>query len=71
MTQSFFDIRESYQPDPIILEEGMDQRKFSAGAKAMKAYAQKNGGVDKKDFMEVSKLLDQIGRVNITGRPNS
>ena len=64
MTQSFFDIRESYQPDPIILE-GMDQKKFSAGAKAMKAYAQKNGGVDKKDFMEVSKLLDQIGRVNI------
>ena len=43
----------------------MDQKKFSAGAKAMKAYAQKYGGVDKKEFMEVSKLLDQIGRVNI------
>lgn len=47
------------------LDEAMDQKKFSAGAKAVKAYAQKNGGVDKKDFMEVSKLLDQIGRVNI------
>ena len=55
---------EEVAPDPIILE-GMDQKKFSAGAKAMKAYAQKYGGVDKKDFMEVSKLLDQIGRVNI------
>lgn len=51
--------------ESVELEEGMDQKKFTAGAKAMKAYAQKNGGVDKKDFMEVSKLLDQIGRVNI------
>ena len=41
------------------------QKKFSAGAKAIKAYAQKNGGIDKKDFMEVSKLLDQISRINI------
>lgn len=51
--------------EEVELDEAMDQRKFSAGAKAMKAYAQKYGGVDKKDFMEVSKLLDQIGRVNI------
>ena len=51
--------------EEVELDEAMDQKKFSAGAKAMKAYAQKNGGVDKKDFMEVSKLLDQIGRVNI------
>jgi len=51
--------------EEVQLEEAMDQKKFTAGAKAMKAYAQKNGGVDKKDFMEVSKLLDQIGRVNI------
>ena len=41
------------------------QKKFSIGAKNMKAYAQKNGGVDKKDFMEVAKLLDQIARVNL------
>jgi hypothetical protein len=41
------------------------QKKFSMGAKNMKAYAQKNGGVDKKDFMDVAKLLDQIARVNI------
>jgi len=51
--------------EEVQLEEAMDQKKFTAGAKAMKAYAQKNGGVDKKDFMEVSKLLDQIGRVNM------
>ena len=51
--------------EEVELDEAMDQKKFSAGAKAMKAYAQKYGGVDKKDFMEVSKLLDQIGRVNI------
>ena len=47
------------------LKEGLDQKKFAAGAKAMKAYAQKNGGVDKKDFMDVAKMLDQIGRINI------
>ena len=48
------------------LDEAMDRKKrFSSGAKAMKAYGQKYGGVDKKDFMEVSKLLDQIGRVDI------
>ena len=41
------------------------QQKFSIGAKNMKAYAQKNGGVDKKDFMEIAKLLDQISRVNL------
>jgi hypothetical protein len=41
------------------------QKKFAAGAKNMKAYAQKNGGVDKKDFMDVAKLLDQIARVNL------
>ena len=51
--------------EEVQLEEAMDQKKFTAGAKAMKTYAQKSGGVDKKDFMEVSKLLDQIGRVNI------
>jgi len=41
------------------------QKNFATGAKNMKAYAQKFGGVDKKDFMEVAKLLDQIGRVNL------
>lgn len=41
------------------------QKKFATGAKNMKAYAQKNGGVDKKDFMDVAKLLDQIARVNL------
>ena len=41
------------------------QKKFAAGAKNMKAYAQKNGGVDKKDFMDGAKLLDQIARVNL------
>ena len=41
------------------------QKNFATGAKNMKAYAQKSGGVDKKDFMEVAKLLDQISRVNL------
>ena len=41
------------------------QKKFSVGAKNMKTYAQKNGGVDKKDFMKVAELLDQISRVNL------
>ena len=45
--------------------DAQTQKKFSMGAKNMKAYAQKNGGVDKKDFMDVAKLLDQIARVNL------
>lgn len=59
------EISRGWFKEEVELDEAMDQKKFSAGAKAIKAYAQKNGGVDKKDFMEVSKLLDQIGRVNI------
>ena len=47
------------------VNEAMDQKKFSAGAKALTSYAQKNGGVDKADFMKAAKMLDQIGRVNL------
>ena len=41
------------------------QKKFVAGAKAMKAYAQKDGGVDKADLMKVAKSLETISRINI------
>ena len=41
----------------MLLKEGMDSKKFEAGAKAMRAYANKHGGVDKKDFMEGLKEL--------------
>jgi hypothetical protein len=41
------------------------QKKFVAGAKAMKAYATKNGGVDKADFMKAAKMMDDIARINL------
>lgn len=41
------------------------QKKFVAGAKAMKAYAQKNGGIDKADFMKAAKMMDDIARINL------
>ena len=41
------------------------QKKFVAGAKAMKSYATKNGGVDKADFMKAAKMMDDIARINL------
>ena len=41
------------------------QQKFVAGAKNMKAYAMKNGGIDKADFMKVAKSLETISRINL------
>jgi len=49
----------------MFLKEGIDKKAFAAGEKALKSYAIKNGGVDKADFMDVSKMLGQISRVNI------
>jgi hypothetical protein len=51
--------------ESVEVNEAMDQKKFSAGAKALTSYAKKNGGIDKADFMKAAKMLDQIGRVNI------
>jgi hypothetical protein len=51
--------------ESVEVNEAMDQKKFSAGAKALTAYAKKNGGIDKADFMKAAKMLDQIGRINI------
>ena len=47
------------------LKEGINQKAFAAGAKGMKAYAQKSGGIDKADFMKVAKSLETISRINI------
>jgi hypothetical protein len=41
------------------------QKKFVTGAKNMKAYANKNGGVDKKDFLAIAKSMETIARINI------
>lgn len=49
----------------MLIKEGIDKKAFAAGEKALKAYAMKNGGIDKADFMDVSKMLGQISRVNI------
>jgi len=51
--------------ESVELEEGINQKKFTDGAKAMKAYAMKNGGIDKADFMKVAKSLETISRINI------
>ena len=47
------------------LKEGINQKAFAAGAKGMKAYAQKSGGIDKADFMKVATSLATISRINI------
>ena len=47
------------------LKEGINQKAFAAGAKGMKAYAQKSGGIDKADFMKVANSLETISRINI------
>lgn len=38
---------------------------FQAAEKELSAYASKHGGMDKRDMMEVAKLMGQISRVNI------
>ena len=38
---------------------------YTAPAKELKAYAQKSGGIDKKDFMMVADMLEKLDRINI------
>lgn len=38
---------------------------YTAPAKELKAYAQKSGGIDKKDFMQVADMLEKLDRINI------
>lgn len=38
---------------------------YTAPAKELKAYAQKSGGMDKNDFMQVADMLMQLDRINI------
>lgn len=45
--------------------DAQTQKKFVAGAKNMKAYANKDGGVDKKDFLAIAKSMETIARINI------
>ena len=52
-------------PEEVELIEGLDQEKFQSAEARLIKYAQKNGGIDKRDFMEVAKMLGQIGRINI------
>lgn len=56
---------ESVKEENLQELDAKTQKKFSMGAKNIKAYAQKSGGIDKKDFMDVAKLLDQISSVNL------
>lgn len=50
------------------LDEAMGARtkeRFQAAERDLAQYAQKSGGMDKRDFMDIAKMLGQIGRVNI------
>lgn len=58
-------LKKDQKVDEETLREGIDQKAFAAGAKAIKSYAMRSGGIDKKDFLEVAKMLDQISRINI------
>ena len=49
----------------ISLKEGVNTKAFASAEKELKSYAGKHGGIDKKDFMDVAKMLGQISRVNI------
>ena len=51
--------------EEIDMNEAMDQKAFASAEKELVKYATKSGGIDKKDFMDVAKMLGQIGRVNI------
>lgn len=45
--------------------EGLPKEKFQSAEAKLVAYAKKNGGIDKRDFMDIAKMCGQIGRVNI------
>jgi len=45
--------------------EGLPKEKFQSAEAKLVAYAKKNGGIDKRDFMEIAKMCGQIGRLNI------
>lgn len=49
----------------MFLREGVNTKAFASAEKELKSYAGKHGGIDKKDFMDVAKMLGQISRVNI------
>ena len=52
-------------PESIELTEGLPTEKFQSAEAKLVAYAKKNGGIDKRDFLEIAKMCGQIGRVNI------
>ena len=47
------------------MHEGIDTDKFQAAERDLAQYAQKHGGMDKRQFMDIAKMLGQIGRINI------
>jgi hypothetical protein len=48
-----------------LTESSRTGERFQSAEAELAAYAKKSGGDDKKDFMDVAKMLGQIGRVNI------
>ena len=56
------------QNEEVELEEatsGRTSERFQSAEAELIAYAKKSGGMDKGDFMDVAKMLGQIGRLNI------
>lgn len=56
---------EKYKAHKNKMSEGLDQEKFQSAEARLLKYAQERGGIDKADFMEVAKMMGQIGRLNI------
>lgn len=61
-------ISKAIAKEEVELDEANSSRtseRFQSAEAELAAYAKKSGGVDKKDFMDVAKMLGQIGRLNI------
>lgn len=58
-------IRQDLNKEEVDLDEGMDKEKFQSAEAELVKYARAHGGMDKRDFMDVAKMLGQIGRVSI------
>lgn len=57
--------RVSEETDLSEMYASQTAKLFQAAEKELSAYASKHGGMDKRDMMDVAKLMGQISRVNI------
>jgi hypothetical protein len=55
--------------ESVELEEAREHE-YSRAVKALKDYANKNGGIDKKDFHTAAKHLDNLGKASLMQKGN-